>query len=1418
MIAMPKNTLSGLLNSSRLVYLFVLMASFTANAVPSDLSLAGVLSSPTVSVGNSSTLTYTLTNNSSSDSASEIGFNVNLPLGVVVAAQTNESMSCGSGSYTLDAGASIVAASGYQLSQGQSCKLIFNVTASSAGALNITTTDLSSSAGSSADSSTTLTVSDTTVSATLSLSPSSVSVGNFTRLTLTLVNSQDSYAYGFSGKIDLPSGTVIAPVANFSTDCGDFMSLTESAGASSITLFAQYIPISQYATLPPFSSCTVSIDLLSSVAGEFDIITSDMTYANSSNRIGKASTFLNVQKQFVNMVLDPLTVTPGQAATLNVSLTNFDRSNSAANITFSDDLDATLTGLVATGLPLNDVCGSGSVLSGTDVVMLTNGSLSGGDSCSFSIPVQIPSNSVIGLYDNTVGNISSSINTYPDVTNSFYVSNAPTLSMEVLESNVTAGDNITLRYVLTNIDSVNDATDLTFNTVIGGDSVATITTLPGSNFCNATGTSSTPFISDAFQANVAAITLSAGQSCTFDLGLTLNADINSGDYQFIAQQISTTINGQAISSQNPSANAAITVNTAPSLRFSFQERVLLPGATSAIDFELSHNENASADATNIAFTLDLETVLSGLVATGLPVSDVCDVGSAVSGTSTITFSGGSLSPGESCHFSVPVQLPAGSVGSNLTFTSSSTTANLAGEVVNKAGSSTSLTVSGLRFSQTFSDSSIKVGSAGGQVDVIYLLTNETGAGDATSIAFTENFSSFISGSTIASADQTGFCGTGSATSGSGSSFLIVSGVEVANGQQCAITVTLNIPNTVAANNYLSVTSNLSATIDGVNTSVSAVVANLNINELTVVTSVDVSSPTSESVISLLITFTDEVSDFDETDIIATNASLSNFGGTGAIYTADVTPTANGIVTLQIAANAAFDVLDGSVGNKAALDTVFEYQSTPIVATPSLTLSSPSSVLVNSGPVSYTVNYTDVEQVDLNANEVTLNTTGTANADISIFNGDSSTVTVSLDNIVGNGSIGISIVGGTARFSTNLAPSAGPSGVFIVDTLKPNVALSTGSLNQTTDFTVNIAFDENVLGFDVGDISVVNGSLSNFQIINAKTYSVVVSAIGETSVNLSILDSVASDGAGNGNNTSNTLNITYDDLQPSVTVSGPSGSVSSGFTATIDFSESVTGFDINDIQVTNANLSAFTNVDDKQYTIAVSPIAQSAVILAVNSSVAVDVLNNSNIASNSYSVIYDFNDAPVISGTPATSVNEDSAYSFTPTATDADSGDSLTFSITNKPTWASFNSANGQLSGTPTNADVGTTAGIVISVSDGNVSTPLSAFSITVSNTNDAPVIGGTPATSVNEDSAFSFTPTASDDDSGDSLTFSITNKPTWASFNSANGQLNGTPTNADVGTTAGIVISVSDGNVSTPLSAFSITVSNTNDAPVIGGT
>ncbi|HWK74500.1 MAG TPA: putative Ig domain-containing protein [Povalibacter sp.] len=194
-----------------------------------------------------------------------------------------------------------------------------------------------------------------------------------------------------------------------------------------------------------------------------------------------------------------------------------------------------------------------------------------------------------------------------------------------------------------------------------------------------------------------------------------------------------------------------------------------------------------------------------------------------------------------------------------------------------------------------------------------------------------------------------------------------------------------------------------------------------------------------------------------------------------------------------------------------------------------------------------------------------------------------------------------------------------------------------------------------------------------------------------------------------------------------------------------------------------------------------------------------------------------NRAPTIGGTPGASVDIGAAYSFQPVASDAD-GDRLTFSISNRPSWTTFSTASGTLSGTPKAANVGNYSKIVISVSDGKTSVALPAFAISVKGPdNNAPTVSGTPVTSVQVAQDYAFQPTAADAD-GDALTWSIQNKPSWATFSASSGRLSGTPASANVGNYSNIVVSVSDGKASVSLPAFGIAVlAAPNRAPTITG-
>lgn len=206
----------------------------------------------------------------------------------------------------------------------------------------------------------------------------------------------------------------------------------------------------------------------------------------------------------------------------------------------------------------------------------------------------------------------------------------------------------------------------------------------------------------------------------------------------------------------------------------------------------------------------------------------------------------------------------------------------------------------------------------------------------------------------------------------------------------------------------------------------------------------------------------------------------------------------------------------------------------------------------------------------------------------------------------------------------------------------------------------------------------------------------------------------------------------------------------------------------------------------------------AILISVTDGSAVAALTEFSIDVNA------LNSAPSISGTPATLATAGQNYSFIAAASDPD-GDMLSFSIQNLPSWLTFSAVTGTLSGTPQTIDVGTHSGIIVSVTDGQALTSLPAFSIEVVAANSAPVISGAPATQITAGASYTFTPVASDVDN-DTLVFSVQNAPTWASFDTGTGMLSGTTQAADQGTYTNIVISVSDGSLTTSLPAFTIQV------------
>ena len=191
-----------------------------------------------------------------------------------------------------------------------------------------------------------------------------------------------------------------------------------------------------------------------------------------------------------------------------------------------------------------------------------------------------------------------------------------------------------------------------------------------------------------------------------------------------------------------------------------------------------------------------------------------------------------------------------------------------------------------------------------------------------------------------------------------------------------------------------------------------------------------------------------------------------------------------------------------------------------------------------------------------------------------------------------------------------------------------------------------------------------------------------------------------------------------------------------------------------------------------------------------------------------------NDAPTFSSATLTGAGgtQGQAYSgsLSGTASDIDAGDTLSYSKIVGPAWLSV-APNGALTGTPGNANVGSNS-FTVRVTDAAGLFVQATLNITVANVNDAPTFAVDPVVvSATEDTTFSGQLSATDIDTGDTLTYTKLTGPSWLTV-STSGALGGTPGNGDVGPISA-TIEVKDASNATASVTLSITVANVNDAP-----
>ena len=408
-------------------------------------------------------------------------------------------------------------------------------------------------------------------------------------------------------------------------------------------------------------------------------------------------------------------------------------------------------------------------------------------------------------------------------------------------------------------------------------------------------------------------------------------------------------------------------------------------------------------------------------------------------------------------------------------------------------------------------------------------------------------------------------------------------------------------------------------------------------------------PTSQnSDFDITIMFSESVTGFQASGILLTGtataaATVSAFSGSGTTYTASITPTGSGDLTIRVRANVAQD--DVSNNNTASRAHTVSVD----LVRPSVVISDVPTTSQNSD---FDITITFSESVTgFQSSDISL--TGTATARV-VLAGSGTTYTASITPI-GSGDLTIRVPANVAQDDVSNNNTASREHTVSVDLVRPSVSITgVPTIPQNGAFDVTITFSESVTGFVAGDIS-LGGSAAATATLSGSgssyTARIMPSAGANGSVTISVAANIAEDAAMNGNTASSgTETVEVDLTRPSVNITGvPTTSQNSDFDITITFSESVTGFQASDISLTGtataaATVSAFSG-SGTTYTASITPIGSGDLTIRVRANVAQDDVSNNNTASRAHTVSVDLV-RPSVSITDVPTIPQNGAFDVT----------------------------------------------------------------------------------------------------------------------------------------------------------------------------
>lgn len=551
-------------------------------------------------------------------------------------------------------------------------------------------------------------------------------------------------------------------------------------------------------------------------------------------------------------------------------------------------------------------------------------------------------------------------------------------------------------------------------------------------------------------------------------------------------------------------------------------------------------------------------------------------------------------------------------------------------------------------------------------DTVTATWNNTVDGDnntATITGVTVDFSQFGGGASVAATNNSGIW---TAT------YTIVAGNIDATNRNVSITVMDNAANSTT-------------TSDTTNAMVDNVAPTASISSTA-------GANTNTSPISITITFSENVTGFIIGDITVGNGTAENFGGSGTTYTADITPSAQGAVTVDVAANVAQD--DAGNNNTVANQLSRTYDSkAPTIGvvsngglynvSVSPTFDEGTATLAKDGGTANS--FTSGTSIAAEGSYVLVVTDTASNSTTASFTIDKTAPTVAgvVNNANYNTSVAATFTEGSATLSQNagvaneynpgdsiddsgsyvlvIADTAGNSNTvsFIIDTTAPSVTTSenqivstTAAINEATvcaltatDATAISGFADSLSwsisgGADSGEFSIsgANLQINNAGGLSAGDYTVQVTA-KDTAGNTDVLDitvhvvsgpTVEADSSKVYNDTA--ADDTFDNKEGNISAKANSGSITKygihGITTDVKYSYNSITYNVSKAGTYG---TLYVKSDDGKYVyVPVSNAKLNEQTATVTDSFTIEATDSAGTAGNTLTItINGVNDTPSI---------------------------------------------------------------------------------------------------------------------------------------------------------------------------------------------